>query len=680
MLRKSCRVCAPITAPADPSTWRPEGVKLIEAMSQGKCTDTTVLDKSIIPTKHLQRSLFRLPIPKLEDTCKRYLSAVQPLVPPTDFERTSSIVNDFQANQGKELHEQLVKTDKANPHTSFISDDWFELYLSDRQPLPINYNPSLITRHDPDKKDGLLRATFWVASSVRFYKAYLENTLKPEVFYFGSKDHYCRKDWFQKTVAKTPRFLSAKVMAIGSQFNAFPLDMSQNDNLFNSTRIPGVLKDELRAVGFQPHIIVLYRGQQYSVNVADADCNPLPHEQIYARLRDIVNTNPAQAKTDVGLFTSMNRVEWCSARNTMIRDVTNAKSLERIDSAMFVLSLDLDEEATFNTCAEATQSSRLFLAKPTNRWWDKSLSVHVTRNGALGVTFEHAWGDGVAVLRYTQDTFNDSINQSSATMNRNASSTESVLQLDWKLTPELELIASRAKQRLEKEASNMDFYVGLFDQFGKKDRIFKGAVKPDPFMQVAMQLAWWRMYKSTVSTYESASTAAFLKGRTECIRSATNESQRFTLLMNSPTATADEKVKALVAATDKHAAVSKDAKMGGGIDRHLFALRKLAERRSPNNVPPLFADSAFKTLSNTIISTSSLYSDALLGGGFGPVSPGYGVGYASADPMMLFNISAWKQARGGPAHSCEEFFKALTESVVDMHNLLDANPPKRSSK
>lgn len=676
MLRRSVTLAAPIVCPSNPSQWSGEGVTKINGMTFGKCFDTTVMDKSVIPTRHLQASLFRLPIPKLDDTCKKYLDAVQPLLSPNDFEKTKSVVKAFEGNEGKALHEELVKTDKANPHTSYISADWFDLYLQDRQPLPINYNPSLITRCDSDKLDGLTRATFWITSSVKFYKRYLDNTLKPEVFYFGSKSHYCRSHWFQKTVALTPRPLSAKVMAIGSQFHAFPLDMSQNDNLFNSTRIPGIIQDELKAAGFTPHIIVQYRGHQFVVNVADKDCNPLPEEQIYARLKDIVNSNPSRPKTDVGLFTTMNRTEWCSARVTMLRHNVNQKSLQQIDDAMFVLNLDLDDDVEFNSCTAATKAGRLFLAKAENRWWDKSLSVTVTKNGSLGVSFEHAWGDGVAVLRYTQDVFNDSISRSSATMSKKAPSTERLSQLSWNLTPELEDIASRAKERLQKEINAMDFYVGLIDNLGKNNSIFKGPAKPDPFMQVAMQLAWWRLNKSTVSTYESASTAAFLKGRTECIRSATNESQKFTLLMDKPTATAEEKVNALIAATNKHAAVSKDAKMGSGIDRHLFALRKVAERRNPQGIPALFHDAAYKTLGMNMMSTSSLYSDALLGGGFGPVSPGYGVGYASADEMMLFNVSCWKGGRG-PNHSCEEFFAAVYQSVVDMHNLLDANPPAR---
>jgi len=45
-----------------------------------------------------------------------------------------------------------------------------------------------------------------------------------------------------------------------------------------------------------------------------------------------------------------------------------------------------------------------------SRWFDKSFSLQVTKDGVAGINFEHSWGDGVAVLRYFQDIYNDTIN------------------------------------------------------------------------------------------------------------------------------------------------------------------------------------------------------------------------------------------------------------------------------
>ena len=43
------------------------------------------------------------------------------------------------------------------------------------------------------------------------------------------------------------------------------------------------------------------------------------------------------------------------------------------------------------------------------RWFDKSISLIVCKDGTASVSFEHSWGDGVAVLRYFNEIYNDSI-------------------------------------------------------------------------------------------------------------------------------------------------------------------------------------------------------------------------------------------------------------------------------
>lgn len=42
-----------------------------------------------------------------------------------------------------------------------------------------------------------------------------------------------------------------------------------------------------------------------------------------------------------------------------------------------------------------------------HRWFDKSITLMVTGSGKSSVNFEHAWGDGVAVLRYFNEVFQD---------------------------------------------------------------------------------------------------------------------------------------------------------------------------------------------------------------------------------------------------------------------------------
>lgn len=50
---------------------------------------------------------------------------------------------------------------------------------------------------------------------------------------------------------------------------------------------------------------------------------------------------------------------------------------------------------------------------------------------------------------------------------------------------------------------------------------------PDAYIQMALQLTWWRLYKKPTPVYESASTRLFRGGRTETGRSTSEESIAF---------------------------------------------------------------------------------------------------------------------------------------------------------
>ena len=59
------------------------------------------LQDGIIPMSHFQRSLPRLPIPKLEATCERYLASQRAMLDDTAYAEHAKLVKDFQSGQGK---------------------------------------------------------------------------------------------------------------------------------------------------------------------------------------------------------------------------------------------------------------------------------------------------------------------------------------------------------------------------------------------------------------------------------------------------------------------------------------------------------------------------------------------------------------------------------------------------
>ena len=57
--------------------------------------------------------------------------------------------------------------------------------------------------------------------------------------------------------------------------------------------------------------------------------------------------------------------------------------------------------------------------------------------------------------------------------------------------------------------------------------LYKAKLSPDAYIQMAMQLAYRRMHGRGTPTYETASTRLFHHGRTETIRTYSEDSQRW---------------------------------------------------------------------------------------------------------------------------------------------------------
>lgn len=187
-----------------------------------------------------------------------------------------------------------------------------------------------------------------------------------------------------------------------------------------------------------------------------------------------------------------------------------------------------------------------------------------------------------------------------------------------------------------------------------------------------MQLAHWRAHGYTASTYESASTAGFKCGRTETVRSATPLSAALCRAFSDPATAASQaglvqRYRALSAATALHSKTARAAALGQGADRHLFALRTWAERRGL--APSLFSDEGHRIYRDIRLSTSTLESPALDGGGFGPVSrTSYGVGYGVQDRGAQFHVMSYR----GPTTSNAGFTAALESSLSDIRACIDA--------
>lgn len=94
-------------------------------------------------------------------------------------------------------------------------------------------------------------------------------------------------------------------------------------------------------------------------------------------------------------------------------------------------------------------------------------------------------------------------------------------------------------------------------------------VSPDSFVQLSMQLAYFRLYGKIVSQYEPVLTKAFYHGRTEAMRTATDKAAAFCKIFMDTSATKKEKLEALRVATQHHSVGVKQAASGHGIESEI---------------------------------------------------------------------------------------------------------------
>ena len=387
------------------------------------------------------------------------------------------------------------------------------MYLTARDPVVLNFNPFISFNPDPKSEynDQLTRATNMTVSALRFLKTLRADLLEPEVFHLNPAKS--DTDTFKRFIRFVPSFLSWYGAYL---VNAYPLDMSQYYRLFNSTRLPRPHRDELFTDDKARHLLVLRKGHFYIFDVLDQDGNIVSASEIQAHLKYILSDNSPAPEFPLSYLTSENRDIWAELRQKLVSG-GNEATLEKVDSAVFCLCLD-----DFPIRDFVHLSHSMLHGDGTNRWFDKSFNLIIAKDGTAAIHFEHAWGDGVAVLRFFNEVFKDSTQAPAITPQSQPASTDSsvaVQKLNFKLSDALKTGISAAKEKFDATVKSLTIDYIRF-QRGGREFLKKQKLSPDSMAQLAFQMAFLRQYGQTVATYESCSTAAFKHGRTETIRPA----------------------------------------------------------------------------------------------------------------------------------------------------------------
>ncbi|XP_069914209.1 choline O-acetyltransferase isoform X2 [Oryctolagus cuniculus] len=626
---------------------------ILEKASQAMAAETTSGEEEE-PVSDLPK----LPVPPLQQTLATYLQCMRHLVPEEQFRKSQAIVQRFGApgGLGETLQQKLLERQQETDN--WVSEYWLnDMYLNNRLALPVNSSPAVIfaQQHFRDTNDQLRFAASLI-SGVLSYKALLDSHSIPTD---------CAK----------------------GQLSGQPLCMKQYYGLFSSYRLPGHARDTLVAqkssIMPEPeHIIVACCNQFFVLDVV-VNFRRLSEGDLFTQLRKIVRMAASEDRRlpPIGLLTTDGRSEWAEARTALVKDSTNRDSLDMIERCICLVCLDAPGGGDLSDTSRALQllhgggCSR----NGANRWYDKSLQFVVGRDGTCGVVCEHSPFDGIVLVQCTEHLLAH-MTQGGKKLVRADSVSElpAPRRLRWKCSPEIQGHLASSAERLQRIVKDLDFLVYPFDGYGKSF-IKKQKFSPDAFIQVGLQLAFYRLHRKLVPTYESASIRRFREGRVDNIRSATAEALAFVRAMTDHQAPAAampdcEKLRLLRDAIRAQTEYTVMAITGMAIDNHLLALRELAQDLC-KELPEMFTDETYLMSNRFVLSTSQVPTAMEMFCCYGPVVPnGYGACYNPQAETILFCISSF--------HSCKEtssteFAKAVQVSLADMRDLCSPLQPAR---
>uniref|UniRef100_A0A3P8ZZT5 Choline O-acetyltransferase n=1 Tax=Esox lucius TaxID=8010 RepID=A0A3P8ZZT5_ESOLU len=573
----------------------------------------------------------KVPVPPLKETLDKYLTSIKHLVEEEQYQKTKAIVEKFgePGGTGDLLQKKLLE--RSEKTYNWVYDYWLEdMYLNQRLALPVNSNPAMVfpKQNFRDRKDSLRYVTR--ALPVDFARGQLAGT---------------------------------------------PLCMKQYYRLFNTYRRPGLKQDTL--IIHQPgsleqgHIIVACQNQFFVLDLV-LKGKKLKEMDILTQLEKIVKMaeNKEERQPPIGLLTSDGRTEWAQARDVLIKDSVNSESLAVIEACLCVVCLD---GPSGMECGDTSRALLMlhgggYEKMGANRWYDKPMQFVVGEDGVCGTVCEHSPFEGIVLVACTEYLMKF-MTGSPSKMGRAISVSElpAPRRLLWKMSPKIEGLLKASAERLQRLVRDLDMDVHKFEAYGK-EFIKKQKMSPDAYIQIALQLAFYRCNGRLVSTYESASIRRFHEGRVDNIRSATPEALAFVKAMTDEEASLSdsEKMKRLCDAINVQTNYTIAAITGLGIDNHLLGLREISRELSME-MPEIFTDKTYVASNQFILSTSQVPTTVEMFCCYGPVVPnGYGCCYNPQSEHLLFSVTSF---HGSTETSSAVFIRALDEGLLEMREL-----------
>lgn len=557
---------------------------------------------------------------------------------PEQYESLKKDVEEFlkPGGRGRKLQEKLLNHDKE---CEKINENWLEkwwlnlAYLAVREPLPIYLSVHMaVTANYPVSRET--RAACVMVNMIKF-----------------------------KEIMDKEEYPPQRLPKLGNM----PLCMDQFRRFFSCVRVPHEHMDEY--VVYPPsvskHLIVLHRDHIYQVDAYPHNRH-ITEPELKSQLEWIVAQEKNQPRAiPVSLLTAGNRDLWGRTRERMIEtSAINKHSIEVIESAIVVVCLDDEFPTSINEEIEFAMHS----GNGKNRWFDKNLNLNFFLNGHVSVTGEHTPLEATQPAHMFDWVFKKEAQNNYAVFNlewNRPTDLQYPKKLSWEIDSEtlaaIEQVDKEFKEHVKRPDVDLFQFTGYGNQYIKK----AARISPDSWIQMAIQLTYYRMYQKTVPTYETASLRQFKHGRTETCRPATMASVEFCKAFDDPKLSKQHKLDLFKQGVSGHVNYMMECFNGRGWDRHILGLRILASEE--DSTPALFNNPLFKRANQFTLSSSNISPGRTFCGGFGIIDPeGYGVCYLIEREYIWINVCSDRNCK---ETSTKAFKKVFLKTLFDLSDL-----------
>ncbi|ELU18942.1 hypothetical protein CAPTEDRAFT_226727 [Capitella teleta] len=590
----------------------------------------------------------------------RYLEIVEPLLTEEEYHETCQVVEKFCQNEGPVLQEFLRKKSVdfsdlnvkywSKKMRSWLADWWLTTqYLAQRDPIAINVNFYMTSSIVPEVSSNCLaRSTICLEAVTKYYERIQNKTLPPDMI-----------------------------------MGMIPVCMDGVNYMFGSCRLPGEHVDQLVTYNDSKHCVIVSKGVYYRMEMYAKDhkgqLTRLNKPEIMTQLKYITEqTKDVENINKVAALTTQNRSLWAKQRAKMLEHPTNAATLRAIEESIYITVLGGTAPKNYS------EQSKLALAgNGYSRWFDKGMTLENFKDSCKGAcNMEHSGADATHFNVMWEHCLQSEVFGPDGNYIRDEKETERELappqKLEWVFTDEIQAAIDVAYAEYCKRLDDLDMVVTPSD-FGRS-WMKSNKVSPDGFLQMAIQLAYYRMHHLFSKTYEPATHRLFDQGRTDNINPVSKASIDFVHKMDDQNASRDDKISALKDAISYQSRCRLECTAGNGCERHLLGLR-CAAKALGMDLPEIFTDKGYllpQRLSTSQVPTTlghldlSLIPESIVGG-FGPPShDGYGLLYCCiGEHMFNFSITSW--------HSCEEtdsrkLGNEIKRAMQDMRDVLESKP------